>query len=373
MNASAHHHFPRLHLWASLTRLGGLENLVRLMVMNDPEGAAISLLDIGPADHPRIFNLRDTKLTGASPARRLIARQKLAAEVLVFHNYYGMTLLGDLVPHQRAVLYLHTNSRDIFELLPRRVEHLDAIFTSGSDLAEAVRDRLPVGTIPVVPLEYPLAEIFFEPAAALPRSGPLRLGYAGRLETDQKQVGRLAGLCQALKKSGVAFELEIAGTGPAELAGQPATFLGRLDDVQMCAAYHRWDMLVCTSDFETGPLVVLEALATGLPPVMPDIPCQATALLRQHALPLYPRGDMATAAALIQRLQEIPATALRQKARQLVAARRPAIFLDELKAALKKVAQQPRRSRPRPFPGGIAGWLPFSLRSRLPGRDTFLK
>jgi glycosyltransferase involved in cell wall biosynthesis len=378
---SSRRHFRRLHVTASLDRLGGLENLVNLMVRRDPESGVISLLDLhtSAAVHdPRVFRLRPSRWTNALAVRRHLMAQGISADTIIFHNYAGMTLLAGLIPHQRGVLYLHTNSADVFELLPQRTGFLDAILTSGSDLAGELKKNSAVSQ-PVVPLEYPLGESFFRTPPQT-HSGELVLGFSGRLDTVQKQVGRLVPLCSELAAQGVRYRLEIAGTGPEEsalrrkLAVHPVRFLGRLDEPAMSAAYAGWDLLVCTSDYETGPLVALEAMAAGVPVVMPDIPCQATALLRQIPLPFYPVGDMAAAARLIESLAgQCREEAWRNQFRRLVSDRQPGTFMRQLLTDLQAIETAPRRSRPmtpRWHPGDC---LPFSFRSRLPGKETFLK
>ena len=371
-------HFRRLHISASLDRLGGLETLVKLMVRHDPDGGAISLLDTGGTENPQVIRLRAGRWMNAAAARRRLLQKRVTADTLIFHNFAGMAMLGGSVPHRRSVLYLHTNSADVFALLPRRSQFFDAIFASGSDLARELQ-QLPACTVPVTPLEYPLSESFFNTTAQKKAAG-LVVGYSGRLDTEQKRVGRLVELAEHLDGLGINYRLEIAGSGPEEaglrqkLAGRNVRFLGRLDERQMAAAYGGWDFLVCTSDYETGPLVALEAIAAGVPPIMPDIPCQATELLRENKFPQYPKGDMAAAAALIRDLTK-PGSGAEQrgKIRALVADRKPEAFITKLLAELEKIELAPGRSGRLPPPRGLPEWLPFGMRSRLPGKNVFLK
>ncbi|MEI9863121.1 MAG: glycosyltransferase [Limisphaerales bacterium] len=159
-----------------------------------------------------------------------------------------------------------------------------------------------------------------------------------------------------------------------QLVGKPVQFLGRLNEVQMAEAYHNWDFLICTSDYETGPLVALEAMAAGVMPIMPDIPCQATSLLRENGFATYPQGDLAAAAALIADLAgQKNQTASRKKIRRLVAERKPELFVARLSAELGKILEAPGRSRRMGTPCGLAELLPFAIRSRLPGQEVFLR
>jgi len=371
-------HFRRLHVSASLDRLGGLETLVKLMVRHDPDSGAISLLDTGGTENPQVIRLRPDRWLNAAAARQNLLQKPVSADTLIFHNFAGLAMLGGRIPHRRSVLYLHTNSADVFALLPHRVKFLDAILASGGDLARELQ-QLPACTVPVTPLEYPLSESFFNAAVQKTEVG-LVIGYSGRLEAEQKRVGRLVELAAHLSALRINYRLEIAGSGPEaaglrqKLAGRNVRFLGRLDERQMAAAYGGWDFLVCTSDYETGPLVALEAMAAGVSPILPDIPCQATALLRANQFPQYPRGDLAAAAALVCDLMKAGNGAEpREKIRRLVANRKPEAFITKLLAELDKIELAPSRSGRMPVPRGLPEWLPFGLRSRLPGRETFLK
>ena len=355
-----------------------METLVKLMVRHDAESGAVSLLDTGAPENPQIIQLRTSRWTGAASVRRHLRQKSITADTLIFHNFSGMSMVSDGIPHRRSVLYLHTNSADVFELLPQRLPFLDGVLASGSDLAQELK-RVTAGQIFVTALEYPLSENFFEVTPQKREAGWV-IGYSGRLDTEQKQVGRLVDLATHLDSWKINYRLEIAGTGPEaarlqqKLAGRNVRFLGRLNERRMSEAYGGWDFLICTSEYETGPLVALEAMAAGVPPIMPDIPCQTTALLRKNNFPQYPKGDMGAAAALIHDLMQ-PQNGIvqREKIRQLVATRKPEKFIATLVSELEKIQQAPARSERMPTPRGLAEWLPFGLRSRLSGKETFLK
>ena len=102
---------------------------------------------------------------------------------------------------------------------------------------------------------------------------------AGRLD-DQKNFGDLVAAAARLRRREIDFRLIIAGEGPhrsdleravAEhgLAGQ-VSLPGVLDN--LVALFQAADLLVFPSLWEGLPLVLLEAMATGLPVVGNDIP-----------------------------------------------------------------------------------------------------
>ncbi len=105
---------------------------------------------------------------------------------------------------------------------------------------------------------------------------PLRLLYVGRLSI-QKRVDRLI---EALTKTAADVQLAIIGDGEdraklqalAEEHGlQNITFHGTLAGDELLRAYEQADVFVLPSDKEGMPLVLLEAMAAGLPVIGSDV------------------------------------------------------------------------------------------------------
>lgn len=100
--------------------------------------------------------------------------------------------------------------------------------------------------------------------------GPLLL-YVGRLGAE-KGIERLRGLLDALPRA----RLALVGDGPHRPAleqafrGSATTFVGRLVGDDLARAYASADVFTFPSDTETLGLVVLEAMASGLPVVAAD-------------------------------------------------------------------------------------------------------
>jgi glycosyltransferase involved in cell wall biosynthesis len=93
----------------------------------------------------------------------------------------------------------------------------------------------------------------------------------GRL-SPEKRIGMLRPLLDALPH----IRLAIVGDGPArwilerQFAGTPTVFTGYLRGADLAAAYASADVFVLTSANETLGNVVLEAMASGIPVVVPD-------------------------------------------------------------------------------------------------------
>lgn len=96
--------------------------------------------------------------------------------------------------------------------------------------------------------------------------------YCGRIDTTQKRCQDLKSIATQLTTKGVNFNLLIAGDGPyrstlfSELKQFSVVDLGVLSVNEMTdKAYRRADALLLPSEWETGPIVVWEAMAHGVP------------------------------------------------------------------------------------------------------------
>lgn len=105
---------------------------------------------------------------------------------------------------------------------------------------------------------------------------PLRLIFVGRLSL-QKRPERLVE-AMALTTSNVTLDIVGDGEDRKKLEAlvtrkkiKNVTFFGRLDGERLLDAYRNADVFVLPSDREGMPLVVLEAMATGLPIVGSDV------------------------------------------------------------------------------------------------------
>jgi glycosyltransferase involved in cell wall biosynthesis len=112
----------------------------------------------------------------------------------------------------------------------------------------------------------------FSPEFRNRRGGPFQIGYVGRL-TAEKKVRSLARLEQALLAMGHRdFRMVVVGEGSQEnwLRNnlQQAEFTGVLTGDALSRAFANMDILAFPSETDTFGLVVLEALASGVPAVV---------------------------------------------------------------------------------------------------------
>lgn len=125
---------------------------------------------------------------------------------------------------------------------------------------------------PAYPMEHGVDLRQFTPAAGRRRSGPFRIGYVGRL-TIEKNVRAFADLQAALQSAGQHdFQLVLVGDGRE--SGwlrrhlPQAEIPGILRGEQLAAAYAGMDAFVFPSRTDTFGLVILEAMASGVPVIV---------------------------------------------------------------------------------------------------------
>jgi phosphatidylinositol alpha 1,6-mannosyltransferase len=125
---------------------------------------------------------------------------------------------------------------------------------------------------PCFPMSHAVDTTVFSPEFRNRQSGPFRIGYVGRL-TAEKNVCSLVRLEQALLAMGHRdFQIVVVGKGGQEkwLRNnlRQAEFTGVLTGEALSRAFANMDMLAFPSETDTFGLVVLEALASGVPAVV---------------------------------------------------------------------------------------------------------
>ena len=158
--------------------------------------------------------------------------------------------------------------------------------------ADELRKRLSRTSASVHELHCPV-EVRDERSA--PRGdGPLRVAYVGRLEEPQKRVSRLVDLFRELVRLGLDFQATVAGDGPAAPAFATAlnaagpdvtarvTLGGAVDREHVDAIWRTHDVCLLVSAYEGLPLALLEAMASGVCPVVMAVESGLPDLLRDR-------------------------------------------------------------------------------------------
>lgn len=287
----------------------------------------------------------------------------------------------------RAVMSIHGLEPDLFADLAALAPLVDGVICSNrlAQARAAATPGLDRRRVHYAPYGTPLE------AASPPRrnaGGDLTIGFAGRFERFQKRVQDLDPIARALAVRGVGARWLLAGDGPdrglveamARHHGKRVERLGRVEAPHMLRDFHRrCDVLLNPSEWETGPIVVWEAMASGVAIVS----SRYTGSAREGALRdgdnclLFDVGDVDGAASCLQRMTDgTLRTQLSTRARALVLHRySPTASCVAWRNALEAIAEMPVRTAPEPgIPpaGRLDRWLGThlaeSLRSRISGR-----
>ena len=148
--------------------------------------------------------------------------------------------------------------------------------------------------------------------------GSLRIAYLGRLVQQQKRVFDLPLLLDALATRGVDFTLTLIGDGadraPLEQrlamsrGRERVRLLGWLPSEKALEALAASDVQLLVSDFEGQPISTLEAMASGVVPVVTDLPGERELIRDCTSGFLLPVGDMEAFASTLARLSAATAS-----------------------------------------------------------------
>jgi glycosyltransferase involved in cell wall biosynthesis len=212
-------------------------------------------------------------------------RALMAAADLVHVHFplpLGVSVLAMTAVVKRPVVVTVHGNADVYEL-PRAMEPVtravltraDAVVSVSHDLADYLRREMGVPRVAVIPNGVDVDE--FRPGAGA--RAALTLFSISRL-VPRKNVHVLIAAVERLAKEGAPLSLAIAGTGPEEerirrLAGALpgiVQFIGFIDEARKRAVLSESDVFVQLSTREGLSIATLEALASGVPCLVSDLP-----------------------------------------------------------------------------------------------------
>ncbi len=289
---------------------------------------------------------------------------------------------------------VHSDDPLHYDHVTRLGRYWNAIVTVSHTIAERTAKLLPeladrIVTIPIgvsIPSEMPVRESI--------EGAPLRLIYHGALKRHQKRILDLPRIMQALTERGVAAKLTVAGSGPDEQQLRDASedlvergvidFVGVVPhhDIEALLAQH--DVYLLTSEFEGMPNALIEAMGSGLVPVVTRTASGSSELVRDGENGyLIPVGDIA---AFAERLVALHAD--RGRLRELGKAAFEAVrgsyrvkeMVDDYRGVFERVLREaangdfirPRGELSHP-PASVAGvsLFPVALNFAVPGIGRF--
>lgn len=214
------------------------------------------------------------------------ALRRLAARADIVHVHFPLPLgLSALIVrtfvHRPLVVTVHGNA-DVYELpsaltpVTRAVlKRADAVVSVSRDLAEHLQRVMGVPNVTVIPNGIDVDA--FQPGSST-RAG-LTLLSISRL-MPRKNVHVLIAAVEQLAQEGADLSLVVAGTGPereriqrlAERSSGSVRFVGFIDEAQKRRLLSEADLFVQLSMREGLSIATLEALASGVPCVVSDLP-----------------------------------------------------------------------------------------------------
>lgn len=221
----------------------------------------------------------------------------------------------------------------------------------------------------------------------------LRIIWVGRLEQPQKRIKDVIDIVEQLDEMVIDYQLSIAGDGPQRCQVEKAMykqvtngkvkFLGRLNKEELSLLYRNHDILLITSQWETGPIVAWEAVSNGCTLVSSKyIGCMAEKTLFDHKTALlFEIGDTKSAACKIAALQEKELRKrIQESAKEIVSQKYSTkASLDAWEIAFNKILKSTNPARPgkivleslhRPMNGRMDRYLGLNgsefIRSVLP-------
>jgi glycosyltransferase involved in cell wall biosynthesis len=227
--------------------------------------------------------------------------------VLVSNDWLELAMLHVYETPRMVVQLLHGDHTYYYDLATRHQDVIDVYAAYSRAMHDELRRRLPHRAEDVLYMPYgiPLPERVREART----DGPLRLLFAGRLEHGQKGVFELPMIDRVLAQRSVPVTWSVIGAGPDEqrLREQwPAphvTWHGAVAHAELLGALAAYDVFVLPTRAEGFPVALVEAMATGLVPVVSNIASGVPEVVDDGVSGFRPAvGDVAGFADAIERL-----------------------------------------------------------------------
>lgn len=242
----------------------------------------------------------------------------LIVSVNISDCYHAIRLLrksGAKAP--KLVVAIHGLQTDLFNDIRKNPDIVDAVVGTNRLTCAYLVHHCSVPQERVFYAQYGVVEAVSTPvrdSVLYNSKRPFRLLYSGRLEKGQKRILDLVEIVKISEKRGFPIELQIAGSGPDEellrerlplkMSSVTVCFLGTFQPHQMAEVYRDADALIVTSEWETGPIVIWEAMNEGLSVVSSLYTGSGRegALVHEKNSLLFPVGDVDAAVDCIERL-----------------------------------------------------------------------
>jgi glycosyltransferase involved in cell wall biosynthesis len=272
--------------------------------------------------HPDPRSVRISCRTGTTVGRRRALRKvyhDCQPDLVVSVNIPDAIVAAAEAPvsyRPKTLIACHGIQADLFADMKTLGQAVDGVACTNR-LACRLASQL--GEVPEDRVHYAPCGTNAASVRTMPHGRAFTVAYVGRLEQEQKRVLDLAPILRHMVEQQIDMRMIIAGNGPDEGLlreqfktfglSERVTFLGHVSSSEIPGAvYANADALIVTSLWETGPIVIWEAMAHSVPIISSTYVgsgAEAALLDRQNAR-LFPVGEWEAAAQLLIELHDSP-------------------------------------------------------------------
>ncbi|MEX0322228.1 MAG: glycosyltransferase [Puniceicoccaceae bacterium] len=364
----------RVHVVRNWPCGGGMERIVRIHISR---GEPVIALFGEQRDEAGVHFLGLSRNNSIGSARRALmsALNRYSNSIFLFYNGYAMDWLDTQKIPGKAILYLHSDYPGLLSWARPLLGFADGCLCVNKQLSDKIQPHFGNGKLCTIPL--PVEKALLSNRSEARESGPIRIGYSGRVEIEQKRLDRLRGFIDALEQHGLSFRVEVLGDGNylnalrESFAGDDRVqFHGHLTDNAYRETISRWDYILFLSDYEGLPLSLIEGVASGCLPIYPDFHNGSDWISPLASQCFYHTGDVRQAAAVVARTEskwdQQDWNAYRDRATELASRHTPDAYMSVIEQSLNTIANADdhKLTGRAALPGLAPVWLYNRLRTR---------
>ena len=210
------------------------------------------------------------------------AIQQVDADIVISVNIPEALLASEAVkqstkPSLKTVMTIHALDPDYFCDVNAYKDKIDAVLVTNRLTERSVRAQSQFNQKHIYYAPYGVALDHNHDPSEVDDSAakPLSILYAGRITDRQKRCSDLLQIVAKLEAKTKQYQLLIAGDGDLRIelleelkrlsSSDNIKYLGNLSQADLFnSAFKRADVLILTSAWETGPIIIWEAMARGL-------------------------------------------------------------------------------------------------------------
>jgi glycosyltransferase involved in cell wall biosynthesis len=211
--------------------------------------------------------------------RRLAATLAGHDVVLLNHSRAGQSAIGLLPNMSVTISVLHNNDEDIFDVGLANHTNMDALVAVGHRVQkEAEKRGVRLAKLACIRNGVEIFPSFPKKEAATANDGLLKVIYLGRITHKQKGIFYLPRILAEARAKSASIILDIVGEGPdlgvlrnlfyEHKSDDAVTIHGPLPHNQAMDFLLSADVLIMPSHYEGQPIILFEAMARGVVPVV---------------------------------------------------------------------------------------------------------